>query len=424
MTVKITPKKLTGCVEAVYSKSFAIRAIVAASLAFGVSIIENVQFCDDVKTTLFAIEKFGAKFSIKNNSLKIYGGLNNLLEEKKIYINCKDSALNFRLFSFLAATSSCDIYLKGTENLFKRPLVADLYFNKNRFNYIKKERNCFKVVNRLKPGKFFISCKISSQFLTGLLFSLPILDDDSEIIVEKIEESKQYVDFTLYVLKQFGIKIKRTFKGFKVLGRQKFKSFNFKVPVDHSQMAFFEILGAFNPIKIVGLKKSSLQKDCLILKIIKRSGLAVNWQNGFVIVSRKKNKLKPFKVSVNKTPDLALPLAVFACFCDGVSKIYRISRLCFKESNRVKSIVSLITAVGGKVFLEKDCIKINGGNFLNGGFVKGFADHRVVMAAFIISSFCKNFVFVSDVETIFKSNVKFLSDFKSLGGCYSGICLE
>ena len=106
MTVKITPKKLTGCVEAVYSKSFAIRAIVAASLAFGVSIIENVQFCDDVKTTLFAIEKFGAKFSIKNNSLKIYGGLNNLLEEKKIYINCKDSALNFRLFSFLAAPSS------------------------------------------------------------------------------------------------------------------------------------------------------------------------------------------------------------------------------------------------------------------------------------------------------------------------------
>ena len=96
-----------------------------------------------------------------------------------------------------------------------------------------------------------------------------------------------------------------------------------------------------------------------------------------------------------------------------------------ERENGIKySSFGLIWKDFGKVFLEKDCIKINGGNFLNGGFVKGFADHRVVMAAFIISSFCKNFVFVSDVETIFKSNVKFLSDFKSLGGCYSGICLE
>ena len=123
-------------------------------------------------------------------------------------------------------------------------------------------------------------------------------------------------------------------------------------------------------------------------------------------------------------PDLALPLAVLSCFCCGVSKIYGIKRLVYKESNRVNSILNLINSLGGEAFVENNAIKIKGKKSLKGGIVKSFKDHRVVMAAFVLSCFCEDFVFVFNVECVFKSSVNFLKNFKILGGKLNGIFLE
>ena len=287
--------------------------------------------------------------------------------------------------------------------------------------YYSENKDSYKIVGRLIPGKYEVDCRISSQFITGLLFSLPLLKKDSKIVFNKKLESKQYVKITLYVLKKFGIKIKKIRNGFKVFGNQKFKETNFVVEADYSKAAFFSIVGALHPIEIFGLNKKSLQKDKKILNIIKKCGAMVKFKKDVLFVIPKK-KLKPFKYNVKNTPDIAICLAIFACFCSGVSKIKGVRRLQFKESNRINSILNLINSLGGVASFFKDCIIIKGGKKLKGGFVKGFKDHRVVMAAFFISCFCEDFVYVSDVESILKSNVSFFEDFKALGGVFYGVC--
>ncbi len=421
MTFKVRPTKLSGKFKATPSKSFSLRAIVAASLCEGVSTIENVELCDDVKSIVMAFKKFGVEFEFNNNTLKVFGGIKN--SGLKDYVDCFDCGFNFRVLSFILMAFKNDFCLKGTKNLFKRPLVCDVDINGEKFLYLKKVNDSYEIVGRLIPGKYEVECKISSQFVTGLLFSLPLLKKDSIIIFKQKLESKQYIKMTLYVLKKFGIKIKKIRNGFRVFGNQKFKETNFVVEADYSKAAFFSVAGVLSPIEIYGLKKKSLQQDKKILNVIKKCGVMVKFKKNVLYIAPKK-KLKPFKFNVKNTPDVAICLAVFACFCGGISKIYGVRRLQFKESNRINSILNLINSLGGTAsfFEDEDYIKIEGVEKLKGGFVEGFKDHRVVMAAFIISCFCEDFVYVSDVESVFKSNVSFFKDFKALGGVFYGMC--
>ena len=419
MILKVKPNKLSGKIKATPSKSFSLRAIVAASLCEGISNIENVELCDDVKSIILAFKKFGVEFEFNNNTLKVFGGIKN--KSLKGYINCFDCGFNFRVLSFILMIFKNDFCLKGTKNLFKRPLICDINLNGEKFLYLKKVEDSYKTVGRLIPGKYEVDCKISSQFITGLLFSLPLLKKDSKIIFNQKIESEQYVKITLYVLKKFGIKIKKIRNGFKVFGNQKFRETNFVVESDYSKAAFFSVVGAFFPVEISGLNKKSLQQDRKILNVIKKCGAMVKFKKDALFIAPKK-QLKPFNFNVKNTPDIAICLAVFACFCCGISKISGVRRLQFKESNRINSILNLINSLGGTASFFKDYIIIKGGEKLKGGFVEGFKDHRVVMAAFFISCFCEDFVYVSDVESVFKSNVSFFKDFKALGGVFYGVC--
>ena len=120
MTFKVKATKLSGKFKATPSKSFSLRAIVAASLCVGVSIIENVELCDDVKSIIIAFKKLGVKFEFTNNNLKVFGGLKNQVLED--FIDCFDCGFNFRVLSFILMTFKNSFYLKGTKNLFKRPI--------------------------------------------------------------------------------------------------------------------------------------------------------------------------------------------------------------------------------------------------------------------------------------------------------------
>ncbi len=423
MEVKIKSSQLTGTLKATSSKSFAMRAILAASFSEGSSQIKNVELCDDVKTIILIMKKFGVKFEFKNKMLKVFGGLNKEKTNEKLTLNCDESGFCFRIISFLAAAYFNNFYLKVSECLAKRPLSCLIKLNGKNFNYVEKVAECtFKVTEKLVSGKFEVDGSVSSQFISALFFVLPTLKGKSEIVIKNKLVSKPYLNMTLKVLKSFGVKIKKTLRGFKISGGQKFLPCNFKVEGDFSQAAFFEVLGVLNPVKIIGLKKNSCQGDKKILNVIKFCGAGVKFKKNFVLIFPKKRKLKAFSFSVEDAPDLAPPLAVLACFCSGISKIKGVKRLAFKESNRINSILELINGLGGEAFLEYDVIKIKGGAKLKGGEVKNFKDHRIIMAAFIISCFCEDFVFVSNIENVFKSNLNFFEDFKMLGGNFSGIC--
>ena len=420
MILKVMSSKISGSVKAPFCKSFALRAIVAASFCDGVSLIENVEFCEDVKSLVFGLKAFGVKFEYADKNLKVFGGIKKKLDANKIIVDCLNCGFSFRVLSFIAAAFSFKLFLKGTKELFKRPLICDMYLDGKKFKYLKKIEDFYLVFKRLVPGKYEIDCSVSSQFLTGLLFSLPSLDKNSEIVLKNDLESKQYIDMTLYVLKKFGVFIKKTRRGFLVAGNQKFKETRFLVEGDYSNSAFFSVFGAFFPIEIKGLKKNSIQKDRKFFNVLKKSGCSVKFKCGSFFVSPKK-KLKPFNVDISENIDLAPCLAVFSCFCCGVSKITGIKRLIFKESNRIISILNLLSCLGAKVRYFKDYILIEGGKKLQGGFVRGYKDHRIVMAAFSVSCFCKKPIYISDVESVFKSNINFLRDFKSLGGVFYGV---
>ena len=421
MIFKIVPKKISGSFNAPPSKSFALRAIVAASLAEGISLIENVELCDDVKSLIFAFRKIGVFFEYSNKTLKVLGGVKENLKGEEIVIDCLDCGFTFRVFSFISAAFGLKIILKGTNELFKRPLICNLKLDGKKFFYIEKYNDSYKVKNKLVPGKYELECFVSSQFLTGLLFSLAILGKTSEIVLKEELQSKQYVKMTLYILKKFGVLVEKTRIGFKILEGTKFKAVRFFVEGDYLNSAIFSILGVFQPICVRGLNKKSLQRDKKIYKVIKKSGAFVRFKKDFIIVSPRKKKLKPFNFDVRETIDLAPCLSIFACFCDGISRIYGVERLKFKESDRIKAILELINNLGGSASYLHNCIIIKGGKKLRGGFVKGYKDHRIVMAAFSLSCFCKDFVFVSDSESVFKSNISFFDNFKALGGEFSGV---
>ncbi len=424
MDVKIFPSSLTGFLKSPASKSFAMRAILAACFSCGVSRVKNVEFCEDVKAMVFAMKSLGVKIKIENKDLIIFGGLKEDFS-KNIIINCFESGFVFRVLSFLVGTFFSNVKLKVADCLLKRPLICKIKFNGKEFNYVKSNKNLFYFKGNLHFGKYeILDCK-SSQFLTGLFFCLPILKKDSEIILKTKLSSRPYVNMTIRVLKNFGILIKKTNKGFKIPGNQKYLATCYEVEGDFAQAAFFQILGVLWPIGISGLNKHSIQGERKILKIVRHCGARVKWKkNDVFIFPNLRKKLKPFKVCVKDFLDLAPVLAILACVCTGISKIYGVKNLAFKESNRIDSILSLVNSLGGKAFVVGDIIKIVGVRKLKGGFVQNFSDHRMVMAAFIASCFCENFVFVPNVEVVFKSNVNFFKDFTFLGGSFSGFCLE
>ncbi len=424
MNLKVYPSRLSGSINAFSSKSFAIRAILCASLCDGTSLLKNINFSLDVKAAIFAIREFGVKFKIYGSSLVVYGGLFKGLSSNNVYnINCFESGLLIRTLSFLAATTPFNIFLNCVGSLLKRPLICYVALNGRRLNYAKLCSNGLMVKNRLQPGNFEVDVSFSSQFLTGLLFSLPLLNGDSYITFKDGLVSRPYINITIDVLNCFGVKINKAKNGFIVPGNQKYMACMYNVEGDYSLAAFFGVLGVLNPITVCGLNKNSIQGDRVIFNIIKSCGGYVEFGEDGVLVCPK-GILKPFCFDIKNVPDLAPALCLLACFCFGTSKIYGVSRLRYKESNRIFSILNLINGVGGKACLLGDVIFVEGVKKLKGGFVNSYKDHRIVMAAFSISCYCSSPVIVSDVQSVFKSYPNFLEDFKYLGGVFSGFCME
>ncbi|WP_446897796.1 3-phosphoshikimate 1-carboxyvinyltransferase [Clostridium sp. LBM24168] len=415
-TVVINSKKLGGTVTVPSSKSFCHRSIICASLARGKSEVNNICFSKDIIATIGAMKALGTKIERNKDSAVIYGTGGLSLKSDTIF--CGESGSTLRFIIPLAASMDQRIILTGQGKLVERPL--DIYYK------IFKEQNIYyknsngklplEINGSLKPGSYKIQGDISSQFITGLLFILPLLKGNSEIELTTNLESRPYIDMTLKVLKKFGINIENMdYKKFIIPGNQSYKSGNYIVEGDFSQAAFLLAIGVLgNGVVCEGLDISSSQGDKVILDFLKRMGAIIEVNDGNII--SKASEIRGITVDASQCPDLVPSLAALASVSSGTTRIVNAGRLRIKESDRLAAISSQLNKIGADVEEKPDGLVIKGRQMLQGGEVRSFNDHRIAMALAQISSRCKNNLIIHGSDCVSKSYPGFWDDFRILGG--------
>ena len=407
MDIKITPAKLSGKVVVPPSKSVAHRMIIAAALSDGVSTISNLFPSVDITATMECMKALGAKISFSNNTAVIEGIKNS---PDKAVLDCCESGSTLRFLIPVACALGVDAEFIGRGKLPQRPITPFLdELPKHGISFKLPENGdnlpC-SVHGKLTGGKFEIDGGISSQFITGLLFALPLLNEDSEIVLTSPLQSKPYVDITIGVLRDFGCEITETETGYFVKGGQKLKSFSGAVEGDFSQAAFFYVANALgSSLEIAGLNENSLQGDKAIVDICKKA-----------VADR-----KAFKIDCSDIPDLVPILSVLGCFCDGKSRIINAARLRIKECDRLAAMEDCLNKIDGKVKSTADTLEIEGVGTFKGGEVGCFNDHRIAMSMAIAATRCENPLIIRGAECVSKSFPNFFEVYRTLGGIFEEI---
>ena len=407
----IKADKLVGELSHPPSKSVLHRYIIASSLAKGISKIENISFSEDIIATIEAMKKLGAKIEQKENYLLIDGSdtFKNLNEN--IEIDCNESGSTLRFLFPLSIVEENKVLFKGRGKLFKRPMTPYFEnFEKYKIKHSYIDENKILLEGKLKAGIYEIDGNISSQFITGLLFSLPLLDGKSKIIINGKLESSNYIDISLDCLSKFGIKIiNNSYQEFVIEGNQSYRAGNYRTEADYSQAAFFLVANAIGSnIKINDLSENSLQGDKKIINYISEID---NWSSKDTLI-----------LDGSETPDIIPILSLKAAVSGKKIEIVNVERLRIKESDRLKATVEELSKLNFDLIEKKDSILINSReNFevnKNEKIVSlsAHSDHRIAMMIAIAATCYDGEILLDNLDCVKKSYPNFWEVFLSLGG--------
>ncbi len=411
---EILPSRINGKIIAPDSKSEMIRYMIGAMLANGISVIHNSSnLCNDAQVTLDFLKDYGNKIDIDNEKIAI-NSLHNIREN--LTFNCGESALLFRMLSIILSLSDDEIHLRAEGSLKNRnhQQLIDFLDSLGVFAKWDNENSILTIKGPIKSNKIQLDGSSGSQILTGLLFAMPLMNDDSEIIVENLK-SKPYIDLSIRILKEFGIIIENiNYKIFKIKGNQQFKSGSFQPEGCWSSSANFLVAAAINGnIEIEGLNTNSLQPDRNIIEILKLVGAKIELTEKSIKVEN--DTLNSFNYNASDTPDLVPPLVALACNCKGTTIISGIDRLKNKESDRASVLIEEFSKLGAKIKRIDNSFEIIG-NQLSGRNVISHNDHRIAMALAIAGLNATDSVIIDNIDFISKSYPEFISHFKKLTG--------
>ena len=412
--VKFSPFVPNGTVNVPPSKSDVHRAIICAAMANGVSRISPVALSNDIKATIGCIKALGADAVLENNVLTVDG--TNMYKNKTALLDCGESGSTLKFFIPIAAVGNINATFVGKGKLPQRPIGIFTEALPKAGTVCKTEGGLpLEIKGQLKSGIFEIPGNVSSQFITGLLLALPILEGDSEIVLTSPLESVGYIAMTIRTMKQFGVNIQATEKGWHIKGGQSYKTCDYTTDGDWSQAAFFMVLGAVSgKVTVKGVAKDSTQGDKKCAEILARFGAKVTQLDNEVTVE--KGKLKAITVDASQIPDLVPVLSVCAAFAEGTTKIINAERLRIKECDRLKATAELLNNLGGKVKELSDGLEITGVSSLKGGNVNGYNDHRIVMSAAVCAARSDEDITATFAMSINKSYPDFYIDYNSIGG--------
>lgn len=418
--IQVENSKLKGIVKVPPSKSMAHRAIICAALGSGVSIIENIDYSDDINATIDGMISLGAYIEKEGDRLTITGAFNEDNKRSSVRtIDCNESGSTLRFLVPVSLLFDGMTKFVGRGNLGKRPL--DTYYNIFKEQGISysaaQDKLNLMVKGLLSSGEFILPGNISSQFITGLLFTLPLLEGDSKIIISTDLESKGYIDLTLSCMKDFGISIENNdYKEFIIKGNQKYVSRNYRVEGDYSQGAFYLCADALgSEVEIKDLRLDSLQGDKEVIEILERMGAKFNCEDN--LSCKVQNELVSTLIDGSQCPDIIPVISLVAALSKGRTEIINAGRLRIKECDRLKAVATELNKLGAKIQEKEEGLVIDGVQELEGGVeVWSWKDHRIAMTLAIAATRCKKPIIIKDYDCVAKSYPGFFEDYKMLGG--------
>jgi 3-phosphoshikimate 1-carboxyvinyltransferase len=421
MQAIVQPSKLSGTITAPTSKSAMQRACAAALLKGGKTVLHNPGVSDDDKAALDIIQQLGAKVDQQGDDIIITSsGVNAVSGE----INCGESGLSVRMFTSIAALSEKEITINGRGSLVKRPLS---FFNEVLPQLdVQCESNDgllpLKIKGSLQPKNIEVDGSLSSQFLTGLLFAYSAANASDVTIKVKNLNSKPYIDLTLKLMAEFGLKtpVNEDYKEFffpkQSISQFSHSDFNYSVEADWSGGAFLLVAGAINQsihsIKIRGLDIFSSQADKAILQALIQSEVNLSITEEEIVV--RQSKLKAFNFNAVDCPDLFPPLVALASYCEGTSVIEGVHRLTHKESNRALTLQEEFGKMGIDISFQDDMMLVKGGTGVKGARVSSRHDHRIAMACAVAALKADSEVIIDDAEAVNKSYPQFWEHLQKL----------
>ena len=405
MKVNITPSKIHGEVFAPPSKSYAHRIIISAFLSKKPCVIENIGASADVLATVGCIKSLGADVEISGNNLIIKG----FKSVKKATLNCVESGSTLRFMLPVCAALGVNATFTGAKSLLSRP-NEKLFFalNSHGANIVD-----FTVNGKIEAGDYEIDGSISSQYISGMLLALSYLDGKSTLKILGKKVSENYIDITLDVLKDFGVNIEKKGDIYYINGKNEVKNDKFTVEGDYSGAAFLFSLAAIGgSVTTFGLKENSKQGDSKILDVLSLFGAKVKVNNGITVSS---DTLKGIEYDCENIPDLVQVLSVVAAYAEGKTVLKNVSRLVYKESDRIEAILKMLSAAKIKAEFDGNDLTIYGGKPVGATFYSG-NDHRSTMSEAVLATFANGNSTLIDAEAINKSYPDFFKDYKLLGG--------
>lgn len=409
--VSVTTKAACGTIAAPPSKSAAHRALIAAALT-GQSRIDGILPSDDMKATLRCLSALGkpSRWDANVVTFSEEGGAIAIAD-------CGESGSTLRFFVPIFAALGKEVTFIGKGRLPSRPMTTYeecLPAHGVAMTKPDIDGGILHISGQLRGGRFEVAGDVSSQFITGLLFALPLLNEDSEIVLTSPLQSVGYVDMTLEVLKTAGIRVTKTDSGFAIGGNQVYALHDHTVEGDWSQAAFLLTAGAVGgDVTVTNLRRDSVQGDKRIEALLAKMGADIAW-DGDKLRCRKA-PLSAVEADVSDIPDLVPILSVAAAAAEGRSRLFNAARLRLKESDRLATTAAMITALGGKAEEYDDELCITG-SALVGGTVDGANDHRIVMSAAVASLLATDAVTITDAHSIRKSWPSFFEDYTLIGG--------
>jgi 3-phosphoshikimate 1-carboxyvinyltransferase len=430
-TLGIAPGKLKGDVFVPQSKSAAHRALILAFLSGDIELarIDETHVSDDIKATKRALIKMGEAISKKSTPAGAFAaGLQNMLGEEPIEIDCKESGSTLRFLIPLAAVLGIPTKFVGYGRLPQRPIKEyEGVFAGSGADMIYLDETGLSlpllIKGQMKAGEYSLPGNVSSQYISGLLMALSAADGASRLNLTTELESRPYVDMTCEVMRAFGVEVEEDSNGYALSGAVKpNRKEPFEVEADYSQAAFWLVaryLGS--DIQLKNLPKSTAQGDRAIVDLL--AGLSEAGKK-----SDMEGKKTVFEMDARDVPDLVPVFAIAAAATNCVTKIVHAERLRIKESDRIASTAAMLTELGIRNTITEDGLEIEGrsasvkdGKCFSGGTIDSCKDHRLVMASAVAAIAAEDTVRIKDPIAVEKSYPAFFEDYLNLGGSIYGI---